>query len=154
MEQIQNLLRTKDEYGRLLGLDVGTKRIGLALSDSSLTIATPFQTLHKDGFKKVAKVLVSIIKEHHIIALVIGLPKNMDGSEGPQSQSTRQFAENFKNFYPIPIIFWDERLTSVEAERRMLEADVSRQKRAAHIDQVAASIILQSFLESHRNSAP
>lgn len=147
MEQIQNLLRTKPDNGRLLGLDLGTRWIGLALSDTSLMIATPFQTLEKDGFKKVAKVLVRIIKEHHIVALVIGLPKNMNGSEGPQSQSTRQFAENLKNFYPIPIIFWDERLTSVEAERRMLEDDVSRQKRVAHIDQVAASIILQSFLE-------
>jgi putative holliday junction resolvase len=152
MEQIQNLLRTKPDNARILGLDVGTRWIGLALSDSSLMIATPFQTLEKDGFKKVAKVLVRIIKEHHIIALVIGLPKNMDGTEGPQSQSTRQFAENFKNFYSIPIIFWDERLTSVEAERRMLEADVSRRKRDIHIDQVAASIILQSFLEHYRQS--
>lgn len=150
MEQTLNLLRTKPDNARLLGLDIGTKRIGLALSDTSLMIATPFQTLERDGFKKVAKVLVQIIKEHHIIALVVGLPKHMDGTEGAQSQSTRQFAENFKNFYPIPIIFWDERLTSVEAERRMLEDDVSRRKRAIHIDQIAAGIILQSFLEYYR----
>lgn len=150
MEQIQNLLRTRPNNARILGLDVGTKRIGLALSDTSLMIASPFQTIERDGFKKTAKVLQEIIQEYHIILLVVGLPKHMDGMEGAQAQSTRQFIEHFKQFYPIPVMFWDERLTSVEAERRMLEADVSRRKRAMHIDQIAASIILQNFLQFTR----
>lgn len=133
---------------RLLGLDVGSKTIGLALSDVSRSIATPLETLKRGKFSEDAPWLLALMKEHNIAALVIGLPINMDGSEGPRCQSVRQFAKNLLAMADINICFWDERLSTVAAERALLEADMSRKKRGEVIDKVAAAYILQGLLDS------
>lgn len=133
---------------RLLGLDVGSKTIGLALSDVSRSIATPLETLKRTKFSEDARWLWALMKEHGVAALVIGLPINMDGTEGPRCQSVRQFAKNLLAMADINICFWDERLSTVAAERAMLEADMSRRKRAENIDKVAAAYILQGLLDN------
>jgi putative pre-16S rRNA nuclease len=132
---------------RLLGLDVGTKTVGLALSDSSWTVATPLETIRRAKFTKDAEHLFAIAEERDVGALVIGLPVNMNGTEGPRCQSVRQFAANLLNLRDIPITFWDERWSTAAAERALLEADTSRRKRADVIDKVAASYILQGALD-------
>ncbi|MGI9385748.1 MAG: Holliday junction resolvase RuvX [Methyloligellaceae bacterium] len=136
--------------GRLLGLDVGTKTIGLALSDVSRTVATPFDTIRRTKFKEDAMILLAHIGEHDIAALVIGLPINLDGSEGPRAQSTRAFARNLADHVDLPLVFWDERLSTAAAERALLEADASRKRRAEVIDKMAAAFILQGALDRLR----
>ncbi len=131
---------------RLLGLDVGSKTIGLALSDVSRSIATPMETLKRGKFSDDARWLLALMREHEVAALVVGLPMNMDGSEGPRCQSVRQFAQNLLAMADIDIVFWDERLSTVAAQRAMLEADMSRKKRAENVDKVAAAYILQGLL--------
>lgn len=131
----------------VLGLDLGTKTIGLAISDLRHSIATPFETIKRRKFSMDAAALQSVIAQRQIGGLVLGLPLNMDGSEGPRAQSTRAFARNFTNLHPIPILLWDERLSTVAAERALLEADASRAKRAQVIDHVAAGVILQGALD-------
>jgi putative Holliday junction resolvase len=133
---------------RLLGLDVGSKTIGLALSDVSRSIATPLDTLRRTKFSEDARWLRALMKEHEAAALVIGLPINMDGTEGPRCQSVRQFAQNMLAMSDMDICFWDERLSTVAAERAMIEADMSRSKRAENIDKVAAAYILQGLLDN------
>ena len=133
---------------RLLGLDVGSKTIGLALSDVSRSIATPLETLKRGKFGDDARWLWALMREHGVAALVIGLPINMDGSEGPRCQSVRQFAKNLLAMADIDICFWDERLSTVAAERAMLEADMSRKKRAENVDKVAAAYILQGLIDN------
>ncbi len=132
---------------RLLGLDLGTKTIGIAVSDLSLTIATARTTIRRTKFTKDVEELLTLAQAENAAALVLGLPINMDGSEGPRAQATRAFARNLKPKTDLPIVYWDERLSTVAAERAMLEADLSRRKRAAKIDQVAASFILQGLLD-------
>ncbi len=132
---------------RLFGLDLGTKTIGIALSDVGRTIATPLVTLKRIKFTKDAEALLESAAEHGVGGLVLGLPLNMDGSEGPRVQSTRAFARNLARLTELPIAYWDERLSTVAAERAMLEADLSRAKRATKIDAAAASFILQGFLD-------
>ena len=132
---------------RLLGLDLGTKTIGLALSDSMRIVATPMQTLAKGKFKADAAKLIALIDEHQIGAMVLGLPINLDGSEGPRAQSTRAFARNLGALTDCPILFWDERLSTVAVERTLLEADASRKRRAEVIDKMAAAFILQGALD-------
>ena len=132
---------------RLMGLDVGAKTIGVALSDLGRTIATPRLTLRRRKFMADAEALRGIIEENEVGGLVIGLPLNMDGSEGPRCQSVRQFAANLLGQIDIPTAFWDERLSSVTAERALLEADMSRKRRAEVIDKMAAAIILQGALD-------
>lgn len=132
---------------RLLGLDLGTKTIGLAVSDSGWTVASPIQTLKRTKFTKDANALIEIVKEREIGGLVIGFPLNMDGSEGPRVQATKAFQKNLAKLCDVPVTFWDERLSTVAAERAMLEADMSRAKRAEKIDAIAASLILQSALD-------
>ncbi len=144
---------------RLLGLDVGSKTVGLALSDVSRAIATPLETLRRTKFGDDAKWLLKLVAEHGVGALVIGLPINMDGSEGPRCQSVRQFATNLLNVAAdLNILFWDERLSTVAAQRAMLEADMSRKKRAENVDKIAAAYILQGLLDnlaaSARSGAP
>lgn len=144
---------------RLLGLDVGSKTVGLALSDVSRAIATPLETLKRTKFSDDAKWLLKLVAEHGVGALVIGLPINMDGSEGPRCQSVRQFATNLLNVAAdLNILFWDERLSTVAAQRAMLEADMSRKKRAENVDKIAAAYILQGLLDnlaaSARSGAP
>lgn len=138
---------------RLLGLDLGSKTIGLAISDSMLAVATPVATMRRVKFTKDAEALIALIEERGVGGLVLGLPKNMDGSEGPRAQSTRQFATNFLEKRDMPIALWDERLTTAEAERAMIaEADMSRKRRGEVIDKAAAAIILQNFLDFLRHA--
>lgn len=132
---------------RLLGLDLGTKTIGLALSDVTRTIASSLETLRRTKFTADAARLAEIIGEHSICGLVLGLPRNMDGSEGPRAQSSRAFARNFNRISAVPILLWDERLTTAAAERLLIEADASRKRRARVIDKMAANLILQGALD-------
>lgn len=149
--ELTNFSRCLHEGQRLLGFDVGTKTIGLALSDVMRLIATPMETIARTKFKTDAARILQIIDEQQVGGLVIGLPFNMDGTEGPRAQSSRAFARNLAALSDLPMTFWDERLTSAAAERALLEADTSRKKRAEVIDKMAASIILQGALDRMRN---
>ncbi len=131
----------------LAGLDLGEKTIGVAVSDRLLSVATPLQTIRRRKFGLDAAALLEIVAAREIGGLVLGLPRNMDGSEGPRCQSTRAFARNLTGLSELPIGFWDERLSTVAAERALLEADTSRRKRAQVIDHVAAGVILQGALD-------
>ena len=133
---------------RLLGLDVGSKTVGLALSDVTLTVATPYQTLRRGKFGDDAPRLRAIVEAEGVGGLVIGLPLSMDGSEGPRCQSTRQFASNLLAVFDIPIAFWDERLSTAAVERLLInEANIPRKRRAALVDKMAAAYILQGALD-------
>lgn len=134
----------------LIGLDLGEKTIGVAVTDSFLSVATPLETVWRKKFTQDAARLSEIIADRKIGGLVLGLPRNMDGSEGPRCQSTRAFARNFDRFGDIPITFWDERLSTVAAEKALLEADTTRKRRAEVIDHVAAGYILQGVLDRLR----
>jgi putative Holliday junction resolvase len=131
----------------LTGLDLGTRTIGVAVSDRLRTVATPLKTIRRSRFLADAEALLAIVEERQIGGIVLGLPRNMDGSEGPRCQSTRAFARNLGRLTDVPIGFWDERLSTVAAERALLEADASRRRRAEVIDHVAASYILQGALD-------
>ncbi len=131
----------------LAGLDLGTKTIGVAVSDSFLTVATPLETVKRKKFGVDAARLLEIAAERDLGGFVLGLPRNMDGSEGPRCQSTRAFARNLSRLTDLPIGFWDERLSTVAAERALLEADTSRARRAEVIDHVAAGYILQGVMD-------
>lgn len=131
----------------LLGLDLGTVTIGVATSDRLLTASTPLETLRRTKFTDDAARLLALAAKHESAGFVLGLPLNMDGTEGPRAQSTRAFARNLERLTPLPITFWDERLSTVAAERALLEADTSRKRRAEVIDAVAASYILQGLLD-------
>jgi putative Holliday junction resolvase len=131
----------------LIGLDLGEKTIGVAVSDNFGQVATPLETIRRRRFGLDADRLLEIISARRIGGLVLGLPRNMDGSEGPRCQSTRAFARNFDRIAPLPITFWDERLSTVAAERALLEADTTRKRRAEVIDHVAAGFILQGLLD-------
>lgn len=132
---------------RLLGLDVGTKTIGLALSDVMRRIATPLETIRRTKFKADADKLLGLAAEHGAGGLVVGLPVNLDGTEGPRAQSTRAFVRNLAPLTDLPAAFWDERLSTAAAERALLEADASRKRRAELIDKMAAAYILQGALD-------
>jgi putative Holliday junction resolvase len=133
----------------LLGLDLGDKTIGLALSDPGLTIASPIETLRRRKFTQDAIALTEVIDRRNVGGLVIGLPVNMDGSEGPRCQSTRQFAANFLEKQDLPIAFWDERLSTAAVERLLTdEADMTRKRRGAVVDKMAAAYILQGALDA------
>lgn len=131
----------------IAGLDLGTKTIGVAVSDNFLTVATPLETLKRKKFGVDAARLLEIAAERDLGGFVLGLPRNMDGSEGPRCQSTRAFARNLSRLTDLPIGFWDERLSTVAAERALLEADTSRARRAEVIDHVAAGYILQGVMD-------
>jgi putative Holliday junction resolvase len=133
---------------RLLGLDLGEKTIGLALSDPGLSVASPISTIRRTKVTADAKELLGIVAERQVGGLVIGLPLNMDGSEGPRCQSVRQFAVNLTKLQELPVLFWDERLSTVAVERNMIDADMSRAKRAKVVDQAAAAFILQGVLDA------
>jgi putative Holliday junction resolvase len=133
--------------GPLIGLDLGTKTIGVAVSDGLRMTATALETVRRTKFSADAARLEEIIAGRGIAAVVLGLPRNMDGSEGPRCQSTRAFARNLAARITQPIVFWDERLSTVAAERALLEADSSRKRRAQVIDKVAAAYILQGALD-------
>ncbi|HSO41683.1 MAG TPA: Holliday junction resolvase RuvX [Rhodospirillales bacterium] len=134
--------------GRLLGIDVGSKTLGLALSDVTRTIASPLMTLRRARFREDAAALVRIIAENDVSGLVIGLPVSMDGREGPRCQSVRQFADNLLALVDLPVAFWDERWSTVAVERMLVaEADLSRKRRRDVVDKSAASYILQGVLD-------
>src|SRR6185437_3793006 len=136
---------------RLLGLDLGEKTIGLALSDRLLTVATPMETLKRGKFAQDAARLDIIISEQGVGGLVVGLPLNMDGSDGPSAQSARAFGRNWGGHSPIPLVLWDERLSTVAVTRALLEADASRKRRSEVVDRMAAAYILQGALERLRH---
>lgn len=129
------------------GLDLGEKTIGVAVSDRMLSVATPLETIRRTRFTQDAAALLAICARREIAGLILGLPLNMDGSEGPRCQSTRAFARNLSRLTEMPIAYWDERLSTVAAERALLEADTSRKRRAEVIDHVAAGYILQGALD-------
>ncbi len=131
----------------LIGLDLGTRTIGVAVSDRMRSVASPLEVVRRRKFTLDAARLTEIAAAREIGGLVLGLPRNMDGSEGPRAQSTRAFARNLQRIVDLPMVFWDERLSTVAAERALLEADASRAKRAAVVDQVAAAYILQGALD-------
>lgn len=137
--------------GRLLGIDPGTKTLGLALSDVLRSIASPLDVIRRGKLKADLAELSAIIAEHEIVGLVVGHPTNMDGTEGPRSQSTRAFARNTLKEISVPLLLWDERLSTAEAERMLIAADQSRAKRAQVIDKLAATLILQRALDRMRH---
>jgi putative Holliday junction resolvase len=140
--------------GGLLGLDLGTKTIGVATSDPDRRLATAVETVARTTFTAEAARLIALARERNAAAFVLGLPINMDGSEGPRAQSTRAFARNLAKLTELPIALWDERLSTAAVERELIGADVSRAKRAAVIDQHAAVFILQGALDRLANLGP
>lgn len=151
IEDIVALRAAVPRMAPLMGLDLGTVTIGVAISDVLWSVATPFETVKRKKFGVDAAALEKIIADRGIGGIVLGLPRNMDGSEGPRAQSTRAFARNLAARVDLPIGFWDERLSTVAAERALLEADTSRRRRAEVIDHVAASYILQGVLDRFRH---
>jgi len=135
----------------LLGLDLGERTIGLALSDTQRMIATPLETLDRGKFTKDATKLLDICAVHDVAALIIGLPVNMDGTEGPRCQSARAFARNFESVFDMEMAFWDERLSTAAVTRTMLDADLSRARQKEVVDKMAASYILQGALDFMAN---
>jgi putative holliday junction resolvase len=138
---------------RLLGLDVGTKTIGMALSDTTLMVATPLATIRRLRFRDDAKRLLAEIERNGVGGLVVGLPLRLDGSEGPRAQSVRQFARNLLAQIDLPLAFWDERLSTAAVERQMIAGDLTRKRRSEIIDKVAAAYILQGLLDRLARSA-
>jgi putative Holliday junction resolvase len=149
-EEVSAFANTIQPNHSLIGLDLGTKTIGVAVSDTILSVATPIKTIKRKKFSIDAELLLRVISNKSCCGVIIGLPKNMDGSEGPRAQSTRAFARNFSVKTNLPITFWDERLSTVAAEKALLEADTTRKRRAEVIDHVAAAYILQGFLDRLR----
>jgi putative Holliday junction resolvase len=137
--------------GALIGLDLGSKTIGVAASDPDRRLATAVETVSRRRFHVDAERLLALAGERRAVGFVLGLPVNMDGSEGPRAQSTRAFARNLATLTELPIALWDERLSTAAVERALIEADVSRKKRKAVIDQHAAAYILQGALDRLRN---
>lgn len=148
VKSVQELADQLPRHGRLMGLDLGEKTIGIAVSDPGHMIATPITTIRRSKFTEDAKQLLKLVDERQVAGLVIGLPLNMDGSEGPRCQSVRQFASNLGKLRDMPMMFWDERLSTVAVTRDMISADLSRAKRAKIVDESAAAFILQGALDS------
>jgi putative Holliday junction resolvase len=138
---------------RLLGLDVGTKTIGVALSDTLRMVASPVETIRRGKLRPDAERLARLARERGVGGIVIGLPVSMDGSEGPRCQSVRQFAANLEPFLSLPMAFWDERFSTAAVEREMIRHDMTRKRRAEIVDRVAAAYILQGFLDWLRRPA-
>ncbi len=151
------LIKNQEEFNeklpkevRILGLDVGENTIGLAISDVRRSIATPLTTINRKKFSKDIEQLKAIVLEHKICGLVIGYPINMDGSNGRRVQSLRTFVSNISKHIYLPMLFWDERMSTMAVERMMLEADMSRARRAELVDKLAASYMLQGYLDKAR----
>jgi putative Holliday junction resolvase len=152
LEDTSDFIAALPPLHAIVGLDLGDKTIGVAVSDTFLSVATPLETIRRRKFTLDAARLAEVVAERRIGGLVLGLPRNMDGSEGPRCQSTRAFARNLDRLegLALPLTFWDERLSTVAAERALLEADTSRKRRAEVIDHVAAGYILQGLLDRIR----
>lgn len=138
--------------GKILGLDLGTKTIGVAVSDAMRYSATPLETIKRTKFTQDAERIIALVAENGAVALILGLPLNMDGTEGPRVQSTRAFARNLGQKLDLPIAFWDERLSTSAVTRMMIEADLRRDRRAEVVDKLAASYILQGALDRLRRN--
>jgi putative Holliday junction resolvase len=139
---------------RIMGLDVGSKTLGLALSDATRSIASALVTLRRTRLNEDLRQLLDLTARHGVGGFVVGLPLNLDGSAGPRVQATRAFVRNLASATPLPVVYWDERLSTVAAERALLEADLSRKRRAEVIDKVAAALILQGALDRMRHFGP
>lgn len=146
-ERIEDFVALLPASGALIGLDLGEKTVGLAVSDLRRSVATPLHTLRRVKFTLDAGAIIDLARNRSAVGVILGLPRNMDGSEGPRAQSTRAFARNLLALLPLPLCFWDERLSTVAAERALLEADTSRKRRREVIDAVAAGYILQGALD-------
>ena len=144
---IEDFISALPRDSRLIGLDLGTKTIGLALSDIGRGIASPMETIRRKKFTADDEQLLSICGKQNVGGIVLGLPLNMDGREGPRAQATRAFARNLSQKTELPITYWDERLSTAAVTRTLLEADSSRAKRADVVDKMAAAFILQGFLD-------
>ena len=151
LEDPKTLLQFIESGQKLMGLDLGIKTIGLAVSDTNFKIATPLKTIKRSKFTKDTQTLRAFEETHNICALVIGLPLNMDGSEGPRVQASRAFARNLLLQKDQPIVFWDERLSTSAVTRTLIDADISRAKRADVVDKMAAAYILQGGLDLMNN---
>lgn len=149
-EEYANPLESIPAAGRIMGLDLGTKTIGVAISDGMRYSATPLETIKRTKFTADAIRLDELIAQNAIVAIILGLPLNMDGSEGPRVQSTRAFARSLAQRITLPIAFWDERLSTSAVTRMMIEADMRRDRRAEVVDKLAASYILQGALDRLR----
>jgi putative Holliday junction resolvase len=145
--EISEFLAALKPNRAICGLDLGDKTIGIAVSDLRRSVATPIHTVRRTKFTADAAELMAILTERNICGIILGFPLNMDGSAGPRVQSTQAFARNLVKLTDLPITFWDERLSTVAAERALLEADTSRKRRREVIDQIAASYILQGALD-------
>ena len=144
IDQLATLIATN---GTIAGLDLGTKTIGIAISDNGLVLAHPRQVIRRTKFSIDAVDLVKRFEAENVVAIVIGYPLNMDGSEGPRAQSVKAFVRNYEKFAPTPFVLWDERLSTVAVTRSMIEMDMSRAKRAEKVDSAAAAFILQGVLD-------
>lgn len=150
LDALEDFHTALPKMSALVGLDLGDKTIGVAVSDRMLTVATPLETIRRKKFGVDAEKLLKIVTDREIGGILLGLPRNMDGTEGPRCQSTRAFARNLSRLTDLPIGFWDERLSTVAAEKALLEADTTRKRRAEVIDHVAAGYILQGALDRMR----
>ncbi|MCB1438384.1 MAG: Holliday junction resolvase RuvX [Nitratireductor sp.] len=147
VRELEDLVNGLPTGGRLMALDLGTKTIGVAVCDGGLSIATPLTTIRRTKFTQDVEQLLKIASDYGIAGIVIGLPLNMDGSEGPRAQSTRAFVRNLLRHSDLPVAFQDERLSTVAAEEAMIAADIRKAKRRENIDAAAAQVILQAALE-------
>jgi putative Holliday junction resolvase len=139
---------------RHLGLDVGDVRVGVAISDETATVATGLPTIERVGPRKDVKAIAALVRERSVARLVVGLPKRLDGSVGPQGEKVLAFAEDLKRSVGVPVAMWDERFTTALAEKAFLEGGVKRRDRKANIDRAAATLILQSYLDAQKANAP
>jgi putative Holliday junction resolvase len=144
---LEELAQSLPPSGALMGLDLGTKTIGVAISDLGRRIASPLVVIQRRKFSADAEALIGHMSKHKPLALVLGLPVNMDGSEGPRVQATRAFTRNLLPKIDVPIVYWDERLSTAAVTRTLLEADASRKRRAEVVDKMAAAYILQGALD-------
>ncbi|WP_458790228.1 Holliday junction resolvase RuvX [Yoonia sp. MH D7] len=147
LDDVVEFAKVLPDFGAVAGLDLGTVTIGVAMSDLRRGVATPILTIKRKKFGVDAAALLKLLDERKAHGIVLGLPRNMDGSEGPRAQATRGFARNLERLTELPITFWDERLSTVAATRAMIEADLSRKRRAELVDHVAAGFILQGLLD-------
>ena len=147
IDDAADFAKTLPDMAPIAGLDLGTVTIGVAISDRMRGVATPVETIKRKKFGVDAAALLGLLTAREVSGIVLGLPMNMDGSEGPRCQATRAFARNLEKLTDLPITYWDERLSTVAAERALIEADTSRKRRAEVIDHVAAAYILQGLLD-------
>jgi len=136
--------------GRVLAIDLGTRRIGVALSDPTGTIASPLETLSVTGPRRAVEQVADLCRRHGVAAVVVGWPRNMDGSRGPAAKEAEAFAERLRPAAAVPVELWDERLSTAAAERALIDADVRRDERRRSRDRVAAAVILQGYLDARR----